>query len=183
MFNGGWWLPVRDFADLLGGDGARKTVVSLACSTGMTTFGRTLSRALPARNSSPHRGGARSVGVTLRQALLHTHLLHGHEFMTAARLANEVTEGFAVRALARRQEALAVQDSRSSGAWAAHCHRQIRTLTNALERSRPAPIRLPWVRLQVVSEAQPGWWRAAAEYAKRRLMDIDGHPEAIGGRV
>lgn len=93
MFNGGW-LAVRDFAALLGADGMRKTVVSLACSTGMTTFGRTLSKSAACKELVAPTAEAHGASASLYvQALLHTHLLHGHEFMTAARLANEVTEG------------------------------------------------------------------------------------------
>ena len=93
MFNGGW-LAARDFANLLGAYGARKTVVSLACSTGKTTFGRSLSKSAACKELVAPTGEAHRASASLYvQALLHTHLLHGHEFMTAARLANEVTEG------------------------------------------------------------------------------------------
>ncbi len=93
MFNGGW-LAVRDFADLLGTLNTRKTVVSLACSTGMTTFGRTLSESASCKELVAPAGETHGASASLYvQALLHTHLLHGHEFVTAARLANDVTEG------------------------------------------------------------------------------------------
>lgn len=93
MFNGAW-LPVKDFASLLEASSTRKTVVSLACSTGMTTFGRTLSKSDACKELvAPTRDAHGASASLFLQALLHTHLLHGHEFMTAARLADDVTEG------------------------------------------------------------------------------------------
>lgn len=74
--------------------GAPKIVISLACSTGMTGFAHDLSGSPSIREFvAPFReahGAAASIFV---QTLLHKHLLMGHEFRTAFRIANESLEG------------------------------------------------------------------------------------------
>ncbi|MEI5671838.1 MULTISPECIES: hypothetical protein [unclassified Nocardioides] len=74
--------------------GDPKVVISLACSTGKTAFARKLSespacRELVAPFSDAH-GAAASLFL---QTLLHKHLLMGHEFRTAFRIANDGLEG------------------------------------------------------------------------------------------
>ncbi len=74
--------------------GAPKVVISLACSTGKTNFARGLSKSKSVRELvAPFREAHGAAGSLFLQTLLHKHLLMGHEFRTACRLANEGLEG------------------------------------------------------------------------------------------
>ena len=71
-----------------------KVVISLACSTGKTAFARELSKSESVRELvAPFREAHGAAASLSLQALLHKHLLMGHEFRTAFRLANEGLEG------------------------------------------------------------------------------------------
>lgn len=74
--------------------GAPKVVISLACSTGKTAFARQLSSSHSCREYvAPFREAHGAAASLYLQALLHRHLLMGHEFRTAARLSNQDLEG------------------------------------------------------------------------------------------
>jgi hypothetical protein len=75
-------------------EGDPKVVISLACSTGKTTFARELSKSKSVRELVAPFSEAHGAAASLfLQTLLHKHLLMGHEFRTAFRLANEGLEG------------------------------------------------------------------------------------------
>jgi hypothetical protein len=75
-------------------EGDPKVVISLACSTGKTTFARELSKSKSVRELvAPFREAHGAAASLFLQTLLHKHLLMGHEFRTAFRLANEGLEG------------------------------------------------------------------------------------------
>lgn len=74
--------------------GAPKVVISLACSTGKTAFARALSKSESVRELvAPFREAHGAAASLFLQTLLHKHLLMGHEFRTAFRLANGGLEG------------------------------------------------------------------------------------------
>jgi hypothetical protein len=74
--------------------GDPKVVISLACSTGMTAFARELSKSKSVRELvAPFREAHGAAASLFLQTLLHKHLLMGHEFRTAFRLANDGLEG------------------------------------------------------------------------------------------
>ncbi len=74
--------------------GAPKVVISLACSTGKTAFARELSKSKSVRELvAPFREAHGAAASLFLQTLLHKHLLMGHEFRTAFRLANDGLEG------------------------------------------------------------------------------------------
>jgi hypothetical protein len=74
--------------------GQPKVVISLACSTGKTAFARSLSEHKSCRELvAPFREAHGAAASLFVQTLLHKHLLMGHEFGTAFRLANESLEG------------------------------------------------------------------------------------------
>ena len=74
--------------------GPPKVVISLACSTGKTAFARSLSEHKSCRELvAPFREAHGAAASLFVQTLLHKHLLMGHEFGTAFRLANENLEG------------------------------------------------------------------------------------------
>jgi hypothetical protein len=88
------WLSVEEFTGLLSLGETPKTVVSLACSTGRTTFGRTISSSDSCSEFVAPIAAAHGASASLFvQYLLHSHLLHGHEFHTSAKQANSSTEG------------------------------------------------------------------------------------------
>lgn len=75
-------------------EGDPKVVISLACSTGKTTFARELSKSQSVRELvAPFREAHGAAASLFLQTLLHKHLLMGHEFRTAFRLANDGLEG------------------------------------------------------------------------------------------
>lgn len=75
-------------------EGEPKVVISLACSTGKTTFARELSKCKAVRELvAPFREAHGAAASLFLQTLLHKHLLMGHEFRTAFRLANDGLEG------------------------------------------------------------------------------------------
>jgi hypothetical protein len=74
--------------------GDPKVVISLACSTGQTAFARDLSKSESVREFVAPFSEAHGAAASLfLQTLLHKHLLMGHEFSTAFRLANGGLEG------------------------------------------------------------------------------------------
>lgn len=74
--------------------GAPKVVISLACSTGKTIFAHDLSASSSVREFVAPFGEAHGAAASLFvQTLLHKHLLMGHEFRSAFRIANESLEG------------------------------------------------------------------------------------------
>jgi len=75
-------------------EGDPKVVISLACSTGKTAFARGLSKSKSVRELvAPFREAHGAAASLFLQTLLHKHLLMGHEFRTACRLANDGLEG------------------------------------------------------------------------------------------
>jgi hypothetical protein len=92
------WLPAKEFARLLGLGGEAKTLVSLACSTGLTNFARPVSAGDACKEFLAPFAEAHGASASMFvQYLLHAHLLHGHEFHTAARRADAATEGTTFR--------------------------------------------------------------------------------------
>jgi hypothetical protein len=73
---------------------ALKLMGNDACSTGRTTFGRTISSSDSCSEFVAPIAAAHGASASLFvQYLLHSHLLHGHEFHTSAKQANSSTEG------------------------------------------------------------------------------------------
>src|ERR1039457_5864426 len=86
-------LPGAEVGSMLN-VGNPKVVISLACSTGKTAFARGLSKSESVRELvAPFREAHGAAASLFRQTLLHKHLLMGHEFRTAFRLANDGLEG------------------------------------------------------------------------------------------
>lgn len=74
--------------------GDAKIVISLACSTGQEPFARPLSRSASVREFvAPVREAHGAAASLFLQTTLHTHLLMGHTFRTAVRIANTSLEG------------------------------------------------------------------------------------------
>lgn len=74
--------------------GDPKVIISLACSTGKTAFARGLSRSVSCRDFvAPFREAHGAAASLFLQTLLHNHLLLGHEFRTAFRMANSALKG------------------------------------------------------------------------------------------
>jgi hypothetical protein len=74
--------------------GDPKVVISLACSTGKTAFARELSNSKSIREFvAPFRETHGAAASLFLQTLLHKHLLMGHEFSAAFRIANDGLEG------------------------------------------------------------------------------------------
>lgn len=75
-----------------------RTLISMACKTGQKGFSGVVSSADGWRDCvAPHQE-IQGAGASLyAQFLLHTHLLHGHEFKASARLADAATEGIKFR--------------------------------------------------------------------------------------
>lgn len=85
-------LGGEGFADLFKGS-SPKTVISLACATGRADFAKPLSaRAECKQFVAPFSEVHGAAASLYAQRLLHAHLLEGHEFRTAARLADESIE-------------------------------------------------------------------------------------------
>ncbi len=74
--------------------GDPKVVISLACSTGKTAFARELSLCKSVSELvAPFREGHSAAASLFLQTLMHQHLLMGHEFRAAFRIANDGLEG------------------------------------------------------------------------------------------
>ena len=86
-------LPGAEVGSMLN-VGNPKVVISLACSTGKTPFARGLSKSESVRELvAPFREAYGAAASLFLRTLLHKHLLMGHEFRTAFRLANDGLEG------------------------------------------------------------------------------------------
>lgn len=90
----GEWLDVNDFVKMMSTGGKSRVIISLACDTGKTTFGKTMSgdkniREFVAPKAAVH-GASASLFV---QQLLSLHLLEGREFESATRNASTRVPG------------------------------------------------------------------------------------------
>ena len=82
----GEWLEVNYFADAMSTDGMDRTIVSLACHTGRTTFGKSMSSHSGIKEYVSPKAEVHGASASLFvQQLLSSHLLEGREFETAVK--------------------------------------------------------------------------------------------------
>lgn len=91
-------LTAPDFLSAMGRGDTERTLISLACKTGRQAFSGVVSSSEGWREVVAPHDDVHGAGASLfLQFLLHTHLVHGHEFKTSARLADAATEGIRFR--------------------------------------------------------------------------------------
>lgn len=91
---GGKWLPVADFVELIAQAQNVRYVISLACRTGLTDFGRGMTiGASPLELVGPTGEVHGATASLFAQQLLAEHLLDSKEFPAAVRRANAAVRG------------------------------------------------------------------------------------------
>ena len=90
----GEWLDVSDFVKMMSTGGKDRVIISLACDTGKTTFGKTMSGNTNVKEFVAPKGAVHGASASLFvQQLLSLHLLEGREFETATRNASTGVPG------------------------------------------------------------------------------------------